>query len=533
MSISMRRAGVVAYICLLPAGCGGHGGGGGSTTPPPPTPPPPAATFSVGGTVSGLDAVGLVLQNNAGPELAISASGAFTFPAQLSSGSAYSVTIKTQPNIGPVQVCSLTNGSGTVASSAITNVAIACVSRVYKFLYITSASANELRGYAIDAASGSLTALPWQPIPTPSGPVTPMPDPSGKFVFLATRGDPFFVPPQMSVYRADNVTGALSEIAGSPYLLDTTPGQGLNLPMFVHPSGTFGHVSLPSSSPSMLYGATINPTTGELTQIPGTPINMGFGMTGMTYDATGGFVFVSTNATTNGDGEIRSFFVNVPSGVLTLIGSFPTSGNTPFGAVLTPNGDYLLTTHLNSSTLMVFAVNKTAGTLTPLIAPVPTGPPGARSFGIVYNRRNNVFYTTHVPPGPANVATFRLDPATGAVSSVGALHGTNGSGGSVQLHVSGRFLYQYNRNSAPPSIQRFSIDPGTGEPTVLPDVTTLPGAANVFLIQDASGKYLYVTDENASTVSSYSIDPSTGALTLINALPTSPSGFFTSPFLLQ
>jgi 6-phosphogluconolactonase (cycloisomerase 2 family) len=479
-----------------------------------------------------LDAVGLVLQNNGGPDLAVSTNGSFTFPAQLSSGSAYSVTIKTQPNIGPVQVCSLTNDSGTVANGAITNVAIACVSRVYKFLYVTSSSANELRGYAIDAANGGLTALPGPPMPTPPGPVSPTPEPSGKFLFLATRGDSFFVPPQMSVYRADNVTGALSEITGSPYLLDSTPGQGLNLPIFVHPSGAFGHVSLPGS-PSRLYGATIDPTTGELTQIPGTPINVGFGMTGVTYDATGGFVFVPTNATTNGDGEIRSFLVNVPSGVLTPIGSFPTSGNGPFGAVLTPNGDYLLTTHINSATLMVFAVNKTAGTLTPITVPVPTGPAGARPFGIVYNRRNNVFYTTHVPPGPSSVATFRLDPATGAVSSVGTPQPTNGGGGSVQLHVSGRFLYQYNRNSAPPSIQRFSIDQGTGAPTLLPDVTMLPGAANVSMIQDASGRYLYVTDENASTVSSYSIDASTGALTLINTVPTSPSGLFTLPFLLQ
>src|SRR6185503_14095450 len=158
-----------------------------------------------------------------------------------------------------------------------------------------------------NAANGRLTALPSLPIPTPPGPVTPISEPSGKFVLLATRGDSFFVPPQMSVYAADNVTGALSEITGSPYALSTTPGPGLNVLPFVHPSGAFVYVSLPTSPENTIFGATINRTTGELTRIPGTPIDTGFGVTGITYDPTGGFAFVPTNAPNNTDGEIRSF----------------------------------------------------------------------------------------------------------------------------------------------------------------------------------------------------------------------------------
>src|SRR5262245_13072424 len=130
-----RRPVLVGFVCSMLAGCGGGGGGGGGGTPPPPPPPPPAQSFSVGGSVSGLDAVGLVLQNNGGPDLAITGSGPFSFPAQVAAGAAYSVTIKTQPNIGPMQVCSLTNGSGSIGSAAVTNVAITCVSRVFKFLY--------------------------------------------------------------------------------------------------------------------------------------------------------------------------------------------------------------------------------------------------------------------------------------------------------------------------------------------------------------------------------------------------------------
>src|SRR5206468_8864139 len=84
-----------------------------------------ANTFSVGGTVSGLIGTGLVLQDNGGDNLPVSANGTFTFSTAIASGAAYSVTVLTQPT-NPSQSCTVTNGSGTVASTNVTNVAVAC-----------------------------------------------------------------------------------------------------------------------------------------------------------------------------------------------------------------------------------------------------------------------------------------------------------------------------------------------------------------------------------------------------------------------
>ena len=53
--------------------------------------------YSIGGTVSGLAGSGLVLQNNGGDDLAISADGSFTFATPLVDGSSYEVTVLTQP----------------------------------------------------------------------------------------------------------------------------------------------------------------------------------------------------------------------------------------------------------------------------------------------------------------------------------------------------------------------------------------------------------------------------------------------------
>ncbi len=81
-------------------------------------------TISVGGSVSGLDGTGLVLQDNGGSNLAVTGNGPFTFSTLIGSGAPYSVTVFTQPT-GPAQTCTVTNGSGN-ATANITNVQVVC-----------------------------------------------------------------------------------------------------------------------------------------------------------------------------------------------------------------------------------------------------------------------------------------------------------------------------------------------------------------------------------------------------------------------
>jgi hypothetical protein len=82
-------------------------------------------TYTIGGTVTGLAGSGLVLQNNAGDDVAVTDNGAFSFPTPLDDGSSYTVSVKTQP-AAPDQLCTVTNDSGLLAGSNITNVAVSC-----------------------------------------------------------------------------------------------------------------------------------------------------------------------------------------------------------------------------------------------------------------------------------------------------------------------------------------------------------------------------------------------------------------------
>jgi hypothetical protein len=82
----------------------------------------PPTTYSIGGTVSGLTGTA-VLQDNGGDNLSVTANGSFTFATQLASGSAYSVTVLTQPS---GQTCAVSGGTGTVGSANVTSVTVTC-----------------------------------------------------------------------------------------------------------------------------------------------------------------------------------------------------------------------------------------------------------------------------------------------------------------------------------------------------------------------------------------------------------------------
>jgi hypothetical protein len=105
-----------------------------------------ANTYTVGGTVSGLVGTGLVLHNNGGDDLAVSGNGPVTFATSLSSGAAYGVTVFQQPT-SPAQSCVVTDGSGTVATANVTNVAITCATNTN--IYTVGGTVSGLVGSAL------------------------------------------------------------------------------------------------------------------------------------------------------------------------------------------------------------------------------------------------------------------------------------------------------------------------------------------------------------------------------------------------
>ena len=84
----------------------------------------PMPTYTVGGTVSGLNGSGLVLQDNGADNLAIGGNGPFHFATALISGDHYSVTVLSQP---AGQTCTISGASGTIGGANVTSVVVSCV----------------------------------------------------------------------------------------------------------------------------------------------------------------------------------------------------------------------------------------------------------------------------------------------------------------------------------------------------------------------------------------------------------------------
>jgi hypothetical protein len=114
---TQRRARLLGWLTTglapwLLLSCGGGGGG--------------SATYTVSGTVTGWRGAGaaLMLRNNGGDDAA-NIFGKFSFKTALPSGSNFNVTLVSQPD-DPVQSCTVSNGSGTIANADIVNVEVKC-----------------------------------------------------------------------------------------------------------------------------------------------------------------------------------------------------------------------------------------------------------------------------------------------------------------------------------------------------------------------------------------------------------------------
>ncbi|CAN0412769.1 unnamed protein product, partial [Phaeothamnion confervicola] len=99
----------VAVLLAALAACGCEGACGG-------------ARYTIGGSISGLSAAGLMLCNNAADGLPVPADGNFSFAARVATGSPYAVTVAAQP---AGQSCTVANGTGT-ANANVNNVAVTC-----------------------------------------------------------------------------------------------------------------------------------------------------------------------------------------------------------------------------------------------------------------------------------------------------------------------------------------------------------------------------------------------------------------------
>jgi Pentaxin family. len=94
-------------------------------------------TYTIGGTISGLSGT-VILQNNGGDNLNISANGSFIFSTPLNNSVGYAVTVLTNTS---GQTCAVANGSGIISAANVNNISVSCANNSTAIPVVTFCSA--------------------------------------------------------------------------------------------------------------------------------------------------------------------------------------------------------------------------------------------------------------------------------------------------------------------------------------------------------------------------------------------------------
>ena len=181
-----------------------------------------SASYTVGGTLSGLSGGTLVLQDNGGDNLNLTANGTFTFATGLTTGTGYSVTVASSP---AGQTCAVTNGSGTIGSANVTSVSVTCTAASTTFsVAYQGTDANGVASYAtVSAANGNTTEV--MRVLAPTSPAAGVPH---NFLFVLpveasngnTFGDGIDVMRQLNAQNQYNLTIIEPSFALEPWYAD-------------------------------------------------------------------------------------------------------------------------------------------------------------------------------------------------------------------------------------------------------------------------------------------------------------------------
>jgi len=306
--------------------------------------------------------------------------------------------------------------------------------------------------------------------------------PTANFLYAANSGIHNLYPSTISGYSIDPNSGALTALAGSPftpspYASGTNPG-----PMGMDRLGKFLYVAnapTPNTNPSCQSCTTFDGFTpnsaGDLAPLAGSPLFTAVPNV-FVGDPTGNILYESGGPGASQGSDIVTMLIDANTGALTPIADSPGFG--VFIAVaLNPTGTFL------------------------------------------YGAGN-----PNISSSPGGIWTGSISLTTGAVAPV-ATPTTQGGLGvtALAVHPSSKFLFAVDLSSA--TLFSYAIDPSSGALTLLNSIVYdfFPASLSDVVVHP-SGKFLYVTNWGVATVLGFSIDGN-GNLTPVPGSPFSSWGF--------
>lgn len=487
----------------------------------------PENSYKIGGTVNGLNGAGLVLQNNGGDFLQIASDGHFSFQTGLASGSAYAVSVQSQPTPptgATPQHCIVTSGTGTVGSADVTSVSVSCTKRPARFAYIVNSGSNTISGYAINSDTGELTAMSGSPFGTGSLPRSLTVHPDERHLYVTNVSDH-----TISAYSRDASSGALAPVSGSPFPVvpSSSPAPGSLTRVAINPSGELavvGNAAAPlagTMQPNNLTAWRVNADSGALTPVIGSPFSTNsVSPINLAFDSTGHFVYVWNEFDIAGGtrSTITSFAVDSAAGTLTAVSGSPFALQAFGPLFFAPDvKSAFMPLPLNQADgIESYRLDAESGAVT-IGATIPFYP----STAVVEDPSSRFIYATD----RSVLAGYSINSATGVITPIRGTPITVSNSSTLNLMTfdpAGRFLYV----TAEEGIYAFAINASDGALTLVPGspftVVHSPDRIVSGLSIDPSGRFGYVQTipaQSPGNLYALSIDPATGALA---AVPGSP-----------
>jgi len=223
------------------------------------------------------------------------------------------------------------------------------------YLYVGSADspAGTVEGYSVDA--GALSALSGSPYASGNVPYSLALDPADKFLYAPNVND-----------------GRVSEytlVSGAPSGLIYSPTLASPYAVAVHPTGPYVYITdngvNGGGTANTVEEYTYDASSGMLT--PENSYNVGLTPQGIAIDPTGSFLYVSNS----GDGTVSAFTINPTTGALTAIAGSPFTASgtastvTPTALAIDPSSQFLYVANGDALTISVFTITAGTGVLVP------------------------------------------------------------------------------------------------------------------------------------------------------------------------
>lgn len=500
------------------------------------------AAFAINSNTGALTSLGTVATGTTPRSFDIDASGRFAYVAAPGSSELFTYAIDQMTG-----ALSEVTSSRAAIEPAFGGVAL---ERNGKYLYVFNPTPGSISAFALDSATGVPTALQGSPIAAGENIYFLGAHPNGKFIYAKRGSQNQNESHGIAVFALDAATGALSEIAGSPFDVSVNP-----LRLAIEPGGQrlyVSHLYVPIPQ-YQVRGYSIDSTTGALSPVAAGPVASPAFPEALTIDSTGKFVYASSAAsdvlsayrinaadgalspltsspvaagdqpgfiavdedstpvqasskflyTTDAATDNIHTFAIAADGTLTAGGDIATAD--PLGITLDPRGRYAYAVAEGSETIRVYSVAAQNGALTE-VASVPLAPgAGAKHIGIEPSGR----YAYVSLQTTQQIARYTIDASTGGLSSV-TLTNVGEDVNQLTVTPNGRWLLASTANST--NLHRYRIDSSNGD---LLDHAAVPvGNPIDSLSVEASGRYVYLTSSAAGALYSYEINSQSGVLSL-------------------